>query len=185
MLHRDVQQHLHLLERQAGAGGVAGVGDHDCLGLRGDAGLEPRAVGVEIALFRLGVQGMDDAAGGGDEGVIVGIERFGDDDLVTVVEQAVGRNLQRLTAAGGDENVRIVQLHANSPIIVLNGGDQRRHAGRCGVGQDRLMERVDRFVQGVGRMHVRLADIQMIDLFACCRSCHCIGMEFTHRGLTA
>ena len=185
MLHRNIEQHLHLLDGQAGAGGVAGVRDHDRLGLRRDAGLDARAVGVEIAFLRPGMQRMDHAAGRGDEGMVVGIERLGDDDLVAVVEQTVGRDLQRFAAAGRHKDVGLAQLHADVPVIALDRGDQLRNAGGGRVGQHGRAEIVDRVIEGIRRVDIGLADIQMIDLLAGCRCCHCVRMEFTHGGLAA
>ena len=185
VLHGHVQQHFHLLCRQTCAGGVAGVRNHDGLRLRRDAGLDARTVGVEIALLRLRVQGVDDAAGGRDERVVIRVERLGDDDLVAVVQQAVCRDLQRFAAAGGDENVGLVKPDADGFIVLPDGFDQLRDAGRGRVGQNRRAEAVDRVVQRVRRVDIGLADIQMIDLFSGCRCCHCVGMEFAHGGLPA
>ena len=128
---------------------------------------------------------MDDASGGRDERVIVRIERLGDNDLVAVVQQTVCRDLQCFAAAGGDEDVGLVQLHADIAVISLDRFDQFRDAGRGCVGQNRRAEIVDCVVQCVRRVDIGLADIQMIDFLAGCRCCHCVGMEFAHGGLPA
>ena len=183
--HGHVEQHFHLRLRETRAGGVAGIGDHDGLRLRRDAGLDARTVGVEIALLRLRVQGVDDASGGRDERVVIRVERLGDNDLVAVVQQTVCRDLQCFAAAGGDEDVGLVQLHADIAVISLDRFDQFRDAGRGCVGQNRRAEIVDCVVQCVRRVDIGLADIQMIDFLAGCRCCHCVGMEFAHGGLPA
>ena len=54
-----------------------------------------------------------------------------------------------------------------------------------GVGQHGRAEIVDRVIEGIRRVDIGLADIQMIDLLAGCRCCHCVRMEFTHGGLAA
>ena len=183
--HGHVEQHFHLRLCQTGAGGVAGIGDHDGLRLRRDAGFNARTVSVEIALLRLRVQGVDDASGGRDDRVIVRVERLGDDDLVAVVQQTVCRNLQCFAAAGRNEDVGLVQSNADVFIVLPDSFDQFRDAGRGRIGQNRRAEIVDRVVQCVRRVDIGLADIQMIDFLAGCRCCHCVGMEFAHGGLPA
>ena len=185
MLHGYVQKHLHLFLRQTGASGIAGIRDHNGLRLWRDAGLNACAVGIEIAFLRLCVQRMDDAACGRDERVIVRIERLGDNDLVAVVQQTVCRNLQCFAAAGRNEDVGLVQSNADVFIVLPDSFDQFRDAGRGCVGQNRRAEIVDRVIQRIRRVDIRLADIQMIDFFAGCRCCHCVGMEFAHGGLPA
>ena len=117
--------------------------------------------------------------------MVVGVERLGDDDLVAVVEQTVGRDLQRFAAAGRHEDVGLAQLHADVPVIALDRRDQLRNAGGGRVGQHGRAEIVDRVIEGIRRVDIGLADIQMIDLLAGCRCCHCVRMEFTHGGLAA
>ena len=180
VFHGHVEDHFHLVPRQARAGRVAGIRDHDGLCLRRDARLDLFAVCEEIALLRLRVQGMDTGAGRGDKGMIVRIERLWDDDLVAVVQNTVARDLERFAPARGDEHIPRVQRHADARIIAADRVDQRRDAGRGRVGQRGLVEAADGLEQLRGRLNIRLADIQMIDLFACCRRCDRIGVEFTH-----
>ena len=123
---------------------------------------------------------MDTGAGGGDKGMIVRIERLWDDDLVAVVQNTVARDLERFAPARGDEHIPRVQRHADAGIIAADGVDQRRDAGRGRVGQRGLVEAAHGLKQLRGRLNIRLADIQMIDLLACCRRCDRIGVEFTH-----
>lgn len=100
--------------------------------------------------------------------MVVGVERLGDDDLVAVVEQTVGRDLQRFAAAGRHKDVGLAQLHADVPVIALDRGDQLRNAGGGRVGQHGRAEIVDRVIEGIRRVDIGLADIQMIDLLAGC-----------------
>ena len=170
--HGHVEQHFHLRLRETRAGGVAGIGDHDGLRLRRDAGFNARTVSVEIALLRLRVQRMDDAACGRDERVIVRVERLGDDDLVAVVQQTVCRDLQCFAAAGRNEDVGLVQSNADVFIVLPDSFNQFRDAGRGRVGQNRRAEIVDRVVQCVRRVDIGLADIQVINLLSFFLRCH-------------
>ena len=54
-------------------------------------------------------------AAGVDQGIVVGVEGLRDEDLVAVVQDAVHGDLQRLAAAGGDEDITgIASAYARS-----------------------------------------------------------------------
>ena len=89
------------------------------------------------------MQRADHAARGRDERMVVRVERLRNDDLVAVIQKTVAGDLKRLAAAGGDENIAVLQLHADAVIIALYGLQQRRNAGRGRVSQRGLMEIAD------------------------------------------
>ena len=128
MLLGDVHHHAHLLRRQNSAGGVAGVGADNGAGVLVDLRLHLGAVRVVVSLLRGGMYGVDLRAAGVDHGVVVGIEGLRDQDLVAVVQDAVEHDLQRLAAAGGDQDLARLKVHIQIVIILLDGIDQHRQS---------------------------------------------------------
>ena len=178
----DVQHQLQLLGAEHRAGGVAGVGDHNGPGMLVDAGLHPLPHGVLVALLRAGGQGVDLGSGQGDGGVIVGVEGLGNDDLVPVVQQSGHGHLQGLAAAGGGQDIRPAQLHADTPVVMAHRVQQLRHAAGGRVLQDGLAEGLQGLKVGVRGDDVRLADVQVIDLDAALDGLGGLSVELTHGG---
>ena len=185
MLLGEVNEHLHLVVRQHHAGGVAGVRDHDGAGVGIDERLDLLALGVVIALLGAGRDGSDGRAAGAHHGVVVGVERLGDEDLVAVVEDALERDGKRLAAAGGDVDLALIEVHIELIVVALDGVDQLRDTGGGSVFEHGLLELADGFKKGGRCLHVGLADVQVIDLDAARLGRHRIGVELTHRGLAA
>ena len=185
MLLRNVEHQVQLLRSEHVAGRVAGVRYHDGAGVLVYARLDPLAVSVEIALLGVGRHGADGRAREGDGGMVVRIERFRDDDLVAVVEQAGHRELQSLAAAGGGQDIAVLKLHAYAGVVMLHCVKELGHADRRRVGEHGLGEISERFEKYVRRFNVGLADVQMINFntafFGLCR----IACEFTHGGKAA
>ena len=123
---------------------------------------------------------MDPGAAGVRHGVVVGIERLGDQDLVPVVEDAVHGDLQRLAAAVGNEDVTGLKVHPQCVVILLDGCDQLRDAGGRCIGQHRQVKVPHGLEICLGRLDVRLTDIQVIDLLPLGLRSHRIGVELTH-----
>ena len=176
----DVHHHAHLLRRQHGAGGVAGVGDHDGTGVLVDLRLHLGAVGVVIAVVGRGGNGVDLRAAGIGHGVVVGIERLGDEDLVAVVEDAVHGDLQRLAAAVGDKDITGVEVHVQIGVILSDRLDQLRDTGGRRIGQHRQIKVLHRVKIRLGRFNIGLADVQVIDLLSLGLRRHRIGVELAH-----
>ena len=185
MLLGDVHHHAHLLRSQHGAGGVAGVGDHDGPGVLVDLRLHLGPVGIVIAVMGRGGNGMDGGAAGIGHGVVVGIEGLGDQDLIAVIQDAVHGDLQCLAAAVGDQDIALFKVHPQIIVILLDGIDQNGDAGRRRILQHRQVKMTHCLKIRLGRLNIRLADIQMIDLFAFCLCRHCIRVKLTHRGQAA
>ena len=185
MLFGDIQHELQLLRVQDGAGGVAGVRDEDGAGVFVDAGLDFGPVGVEVILLDPGGDGADGRPGEGDGGGVVGIEGLGDDDLVPVVEDGGEDHLQRLAAAARGEDLVPCQLHADALIVAAHRVEIDRHAARGGVGHDLIRVIPQRLVEGRGSLHIRLADVQMIDFDAALLDLVRVGIEFPHGGEAA
>ena len=125
----DVHHQTHLLRRQHTAGGIAGVGAHDGAGVLVDLGLDLFAVGIVIALLGCGGHRVDFGAAGVHHGIVVGIERLGNQNLVAVVQNALQHDLQRLAAAHRYQNLVLFKVYVQLIIIFLNGIDQHRHTG--------------------------------------------------------
>ena len=180
MLLGNVRHQPHLLRGEDHAGGVAGVGHQDGPGVLIDQGLDPLPLRVAVALLRAGGDGPDHAAGDADEGVVVGIEGLRDQDLVPLVQDAGHGHLQRLAAAGGGKDVRLLHMDAQLGIVALDRRQELRHAGGRRVGQHRALEALHRVKEGLGRLDVRLADVQMVDLEALGLRRQLIGQELPH-----
>ena len=185
MLLGDVAHHAHLFRSQDNASGVAGVRDHDRAGMLVDLLLNLLAVGIVIAFLGAGGDGMDVRTAGVDHGVVVGIEGLGNQDLVAVVEDALQNNLKRLGAAGGDQDLILLKVHIQIVVVLLDCVNQNGHAGRGGIFQNGLVELPDGVEELLWSFHVRLADVQMINLLALGFGCHRVGVELAHRGKAA
>ena len=181
----EVNEHLHLVVRQHHTGGVAGVRDHDGAGMLIDERLDLLALGVVIALLGAGRNGGDGRAAGAHHGVVVGVERLGDEDLVAVVEDALECDGKRLAAAGGDVDFTLIEVHIELIVVALDGVDQLGDTGGGSVFEHGLLELADGFKKGGRCLHVGLADVQVIDLDAARLGRHRVGVELTHRGLAA
>ena len=180
-----VHQHPHFLRRQHHAGGVAGVGAYDGPGMLVDLRLHPGPVGVAVALVGTGGNGVDRRAAGADHGVVVGIEGLGNQNLVAVVQDAVEGDLQRLGAAVGNEDIPGVEVHVQLVVIFLNGLHQHRHTGGGGIFQHRQVKMPHGLKIRLGRLDVRLADVQVIDSPTLGLGRHSVGVELPHRGQAA
>ena len=180
MLFRDIQHELQLVRREDGAGGVAGVGDKEGAGVLVDAGLNTGAVGIEIALFHRGRNRVDLRTGQSDRGVVVGIERLGDDDLVAVVQNRGKGHLQRFAAAGGGQNVSAFQLDADAPVIIPHRVQINRQTARGRIGDDLLVKVFQGLIERGGRLDIRLADVQGVDPDAAFFGLLRIGIELAH-----
>ena len=185
MLLGDVSHELQLFLGENGARGVAGVGEHDGAGLFVDAGLNALADGEFVAFLGLGGDGTHGCTRQGDEGGVVGVEWLGNDDLVAVFKNAGKGDLQSLGAAGGDEHLLVVYGCADLVVVIHNSVDHYGNAvGGC-VGQNGLGEVLDSLKVCGGSLNIGLADVQMIDLFACLDGLVGVGSELSHGGETA
>ena len=185
MLLGDVQHQLELFGRQYSAGGVAGVGDHNGPGMFVDQGFNALSHSVAVALLRAGGQRPDGGARQGDRGVVVGIEGFGNDDLVTVVQNGGHGHLQSLAAAGGDKNVLVCQVNADVAVVAAHRVQQDGKAAGRGIGQNRLGKFAHGLKIGVGRNDIGLADVQVVYFDAAFYRLRRVAVEFTHGGQTA
>jgi len=185
MLLGDVGHQAHFFLGENNAGGVAGVGEHDSPGLVGDEGFDAGAVGVFITFFGGGGQGNDLAAGGVYEGTVVGVEGFGDDDFIAVIQNAAQNHGQSLGTAGGDDDVVGGKLYADVCIVLLNGLDHNGKSGRGSVLQNRKLEILNCVKICRGGLDVGLADVKVIDLDALLVAFYLVGIELTNGGKTA
>ena len=182
----DVRDHPHLLLVQHHAGGVSGVGNEDGTGVFGNQALDALPLGIAVALPGIGGQGPDHAAGGMDEGGVVGVIGLRDDDLGIGVQNAQAGQEQCLAAAGGDQHIPGLQLHPQALVVAPDGLNELGVAGGSIVGQGLMVKGPDGIVVGRRRSNVRLADVQVIDFLAPLLRGHRQGMKFSHRrGFTA
>ena len=185
MLLADIQQEALLLPGEHRAGGVAGVGDHDGLGAGGDEGFNLLPAGEAVALLRRGGDGHDFSAGDADEGVVIGIEGLGNQDLVPVVQDAGGGELESLAPAVSGQDVLKGQGHAEALVIALHGLQVFVHAAGGSIGQNGIPEAPHGVKECLGGLHVGLSDVQMEDAPPGCLRRHHIGVEFPNGGEAA
>ena len=180
VLAGDIRHETQLLLGQDGAGGVAGICEHDGAGALVYAGLHALAHGEPVALLGLCGDGADARSGEGHEGGIVGVKRLGDDDLVALVEDAGKGDLKRLGAAGGDEHLLAVYRCVDSSVVVDDGVYHLGNAVGGRVLQNRLGEVFNRLKVGLGGRDVRLADVKVVNLLAVFHGLGGVGSEFSH-----
>ena len=180
MLLGDVGDHAHLLFAEDNAGGIAGIGDHNGTGVLGDQALDPLAVGIAVALFGAGMQSTDPTTGRMDKGGVIGIVRFGDNNLRVGIQNAQEGQQQSFTAAGGDQNVIGLQIHTDLAVVILNGIDELGHTGGCFVLQSGVIKILNGIVVSLRCCQIRLTDIQMVDLLALFLRIDSKRVEFPH-----
>ena len=180
MLLGDVGHETELFLGEDGAGRVAGVREEDGAGVLVDARLDALTDGELVVLLRCCGDRADGRAGQRDERAVVRVERFGDDDLVALVENAAERDLQRLAAAGGDEHLLVGDGRVDLAVIVDDRVDHLGHAVGRGVGQDRLTEVLHSLKVSLRGGNVGLADVQVVEFLAFFGSLVCIGRELAH-----
>ena len=125
---------------------------------------------------------MNGGAGQGDGGMVVGIERLRDDDLIAVVQNGGHDHLQGLAAAGGGQDIPPLQLDADAGIVAADGIHQHRNAAGGSVGQNRVMEIFNGLVENIGGLNIGLADVQMVNLDSALGGCVGVRVELTHGG---
>ena len=128
---------------------------------------------------------MDRRPGEGDGGVVVGIKGLGNDDLVPIVQNGGEGHLQRLAAAGGGQDLTALQLNADALVVATHRIQKDGHAGRRRIGHDGIVELLERLVEGRRGLHVRLADVQVIDFQSPCLGLGRGGVELAHWGKPA
>ena len=180
MLLGDVGHETELFLGEDGAGRVAGVREEDGAGVLVDARLDALTDGELVVLLRRCGDRADGRAGQRDERAVVRVERFGDDDLVALVENAAERDLQRLAAAGGDEHLLVGDGRVDLAVVVDDRVDHLGHAIGRGVGQDRLAEVLHGLEVGLGGGNIGLADVQVVELLAFFGSLIGIGRKLAH-----
>ena len=146
-----------------------------------DAGLDALTDGELVVLLRCCGDRADGRAGQRDKRAVVRVKRLGDDDLVALVENAAERDLQRFTAAGGDEHLLVGDGRIDLAVVVDDRVDHLGHAVGWGVGQDRLAEVFHSLKVGRGGGNIGLADVQVVEFLALFGSLVCIGRELAHR----
>ena len=165
VLFGQAGQHLQLGGGVDGARRVAGVGDPDGASARRDELLDDGGGGQVEPLLGLRGDGHELRQGGLGERVVVRVEGFGDQQLVAGVADGHDGEPQRLAAAVGD--VDVVALVGDVPGLVVgaDGVAEVVVALRGRVGDGLHLEVPDGLEVLVGGLDVRLADVEVEDLF--------------------
>lgn len=133
--------------------------------------------GVAVALLRLGGNGTDHAAGNVHESGVVGIEGFGEQDLIALVQNTGEYDLQRFAAAVGRHNIIAGDGIAQVDVVIPHSLQIHLHTGRGRIGKYGFAEIPDGVEEGLGGLNVGLADIQVIDLASLCLRRHHVGVK--------
>ena len=182
MLPGDIQHQLQLVLGQHRTGGVAGVGDHNGPGMLIDAGLHAGPVSVGIALLRLGRHRMNGGAGQGNGGVVIGIERLRNDDLIAIVQNGGHDHLQGLAAAGGGQDISPLQGDADTLVVGADSVQQHGDAAGGRIGQDRVVEILNGLIEDIRGLDIGLANVQVVNLDSALSGCIGVRVELTHGG---
>ena len=181
VLQDQVAQRGHLVPAVEVARGVSRIADQDALGARGDQLFE-------VGDGRQGEAGVDRAAHGHHlhprghrEAVVVGIERFGHDQLIALVEAGHHAEEQRLRAAGGHHHLLGGEVDAMASVVVGQSLSVAREPGRVAVLHHAEVVVADGLQGHVGGGDVRLADVQVQHLDATCLGGLGIGHQFADR----
>ena len=142
---------------------VVGVADQYTLGARRDEPLELRDVGQAEAGLDGGGHGHDMRAGRYGERHVVGIRRFGHDDLVARVEACHEREEHCLRTAGGDDDLVGPDVEAAATVIFGEFDAQRLEALRRGVFEHLAVDVAQGLESLRGCGHVGLADVEFVD----------------------
>ena len=178
MLLGNVRQQAHLLVVEHHAGGVAGVGHQNSPGVGIDERLNLLPGGIAVSLFRIRGNGPDGGTGDLHEGGVIGIEGLRDQDLVPVLQDAGHDDLQRLAAAVGGHDIVAGDGEAQIGIVIPHCLQIALHAGGRSILQNSLSEVAHRIKKRLGRLDIRLTDVQVMNLAALGLRRQHIGMEF-------
>ena len=116
LLNKVTQLH-ELLVGIEGASGVIGVTDHDGACALVDELLKLLDRGQCIAVLNLGGDGAHVHAHLASKAHIVGIHRFGHDELVARVEAGEESKLQRLATTTGNDDVACIELDVVAAVV--------------------------------------------------------------------
>ena len=78
-------------------------------------------------------------------------------------KRQVHGDLESLGAAVGDEDILSGEVHIQRSIVVPDGLDEGGDAGRGCVLQHRQVKAADGIEERLGRLDIRLTDVQVID----------------------
>ena len=162
----DIAQALHLLAGVEVARRVVGVADEDGLGARGDLLLEGLHGGQAEAVLDVGLDALDHGAHGDGEGHVVGVERIRDDHFVARPEAPEEGEQHRLGAAGGDDDLLRRKINPVLSVVLHHLGAQREVAVGRAVLQDAAIHGLEGVETALRGLDVRLADIEVIDVYA-------------------
>ena len=180
MLLGDIGHQAHLLPAEHHTGGVAWVGHEDGTGTLGDPGLNELPLGEPVALLRRGGNGHDLAAGDVDKRGVVGIEGLGHQYLVALIQDAGEDDLQRLAAAVGGQDVVAGNVEAQALVVTLGSLQEAVLTGSGRIGQDAVAEVGHGIEKLLGRLDIRLADVQVVDSESLFHRRDFIGVKLAH-----
>ena len=143
---------------------VVRVADHDGLCLRGDDLLELLDGRKGEAVLNSGHDGLHSHAAGDGETVVVGVERFGDDDFVARVEAAVESEQDGLRTARGHDDFIGGEVDVDAFVVLDQLFAAAEDTGGVAVGNHLLVKLLDSLAGAFGCLDVGLPDVEVIDV---------------------
>ena len=181
MLAHDAGNHVLLCFGINYAGRIAGVGEQNSFGFRSDVLFDFFFAGQVVTVFYAGRNSVDFSAELLAEGGVVSVEGFENHDFVAGVAQSHNCENQGLAAAVGNENIFNSIIHAFFCIIFLYSFQEEHFALGIAVGDYRCLEFTHTVHELCRSGNIRLADVQMINLFACSLGCVSIRGQLSDR----
>ena len=123
---------------------------------------------------------MEPAAGDIDESGVIGIEGLRYQHLVPLVQNTGHGDLQRLAAAEGGQNILPLQGTAHARVVGPQGLHIPLLAGSRRIGHHRRVKISHRIEKRLGRLHVRLPDVQVMNPDTPRSGRHLPGIELPH-----
>ena len=161
--------------------GVVGVAHHNGFGLRGDEFLKLLDGRQSKTVVNGGNDGLYHHTASYGEAVVVGIERFGDDNLVARIHTAVESEQQTLAATRGDENFIGRKFDAHAVVIFNQLLAVTQVTSGVGISDNRHISVLDSLTSTLGCLDIRLADIQVINVNSARLGCIGERHQFTNR----
>ena len=120
VLAGDFSEGEHVLLAVQGSGRIARVADEDGLGPRRDELLELGHVRHLETFPDIGMDGLHRDAVHEGECVVVGIERFEDNDLVALVAGNLEREIHAFASGYGDDEFPDINVNADFPVVFFD-----------------------------------------------------------------
>ena len=181
MFFCDFSDQPHLIHGKYGSRRISRVDAADCSGLFCNQRFNLLSLRIVIAFFGLGCDRNDFAAGRSSESMIIRIERFWNQHLVSLVEDRKESHVQSLGTACSYDHVLSADIHAVCFEVIRYSVLKIRDTAGLSVSDNLVLVVSDGFHEASWSFDIRLADVQMINLFTGIFSLLSDRVEFPNR----